>query len=113
MNSTLNPIVLAKNIDQRAVTLNSLEQRIKKLTETQTFIEDISDRLLWALDFGDCPEADTPINNLVHQVSLCQDQLENSYDKLDEILSEFKERQSSSIRELNKELEERLDQVAL
>lgn len=91
-------------LDPLSISLNRLENRIKKIQEAQDFLEDIGDRLYWALDFSECKDATDPINEIVDAVNRSQDKLQDSSEKLEAILEEFQEKKTHSIQKINGEL---------
>ena len=99
---------ITENNDKLSESLNILEKRLQKIEEAQNFLEDISDRLFWALDFGDCPESVEPLTKVVTEVSNSQEKLEQEYDKLEEILNQFQKKREENLSELNQELVQEL-----
>jgi DNA repair ATPase RecN len=89
-------------------SLQELEERIKKIQQAQDFLEEIEDKLYWALDFGDCPEANAPISNIVDQISTSQNALQNSCETLEDILAEYQTKNLECQNELNHELKRQL-----
>jgi DNA repair ATPase RecN len=94
--------------DQLSKSLEELEKRVEKIQEAQTFLEDIEDRLYWALDFGQCNEATAPINNIIDAINYSQERLQKSSEEIEEVLNEFKEKKTSQLEDLNLELSQEL-----
>jgi prefoldin subunit 5 len=103
-----NSLELDSLQDDLSKNLEHLNQKITKINQAQEFLEDIGDRLLWALDFGDCQESVEPISNVLDSLFKAQEKLEESSQKLEDVFETFKEKKSLSLKTLNKELEEEL-----
>lgn len=98
----------SKPINPLTSKLTELEARIKKISDAQDFLEDIGDRLYWALDFSECKDATDPLNEIVEAVNKSQDKLEESRERLETVLEEFQEKKAISMQRLNNELCEAL-----
>jgi hypothetical protein len=88
--------------------LEEPKQRLVKLGQAQAFLEDLNQRLFWAMDFGDCPEINDGLSHISEAISNVQEELDEKCDNIYDLVEQYEEKKEECLKNLAKEFEEDL-----